>query len=77
MLTNGCLGKFIISQTSDANWNDDAFKALVLDESVKEFVHDLVTEHKSRDNKAFDDIVRDKGRSLVGLLAGSPGVGKI
>ncbi|KAF6800124.1 AAA family [Colletotrichum sojae] len=68
--------KFSMSQTSDANWNDDAFKVLVLDESIKEFVHDLVTEHKSGDIKAFDDVVRDKGRGLVGLLAGSPGVGK-
>ncbi|KAF6810078.1 AAA family [Colletotrichum musicola] len=65
-----------MSQTSDANWNDDAFKALVLDENIKEFIHDLVTEHKSGDKKAFDDVVRDKGRGLVGLLAGSPGVGK-
>lgn len=77
MLTDGYLGKFSVSQTSDANWNDDAFKALVLDENVKEFVHDLVTEHKSGNSRAFDDIVRDKGKGLVGLLAGSPGVGKV
>ncbi|PVH96483.1 P-loop containing nucleoside triphosphate hydrolase protein [Periconia macrospinosa] len=69
-------GMFAVSQTSDAKWNEEAFKALVLDPDVKEFVHDLVSEHKSSDAKAFDDIVRDKGKGLIGLLAGSPGVGK-
>lgn len=70
-------GKFSVSQTAETDWNDKAFEGLVLDEEVKTFVRDLVAEHKSADNKSFDDIVRDKGRGLVGLLAGSPGVGKV
>jgi hypothetical protein len=68
-------GKFSVAQTSEPQWNDDAFKALVLEEDMKSFIHDLVSEHRVADGK-FDDIIRDKGRGLVGLLAGPPGVGK-
>lgn len=70
-------GKFGIGQTSEVEWNDKAFEALVLDEDLKSFIRDLVAEHRATDSKSFDDIVRDKGRGLVGLLAGPPGVGKV
>lgn len=70
-------GKFGVCQTTKADWNDEAFEALVLDEGLKSFIRDLVAEHRVTNNKPFDNIVRDKGRGLFGLLAGSPGVGKV
>ncbi|KAI0180993.1 P-loop containing nucleoside triphosphate hydrolase protein [Hypoxylon sp. FL1284] len=68
-------GKFAVTDTADPEWNDDAFQELVLKKDVKNFIHDLVSEHRVAGSK-FDDIIRDKGRGLVGLLAGPPGVGK-
>lgn len=76
MLTFFPLGKFSVTKTSDAKWSDGAFSKLVSDEEVKSFVHELVSEHRARVNKAFDDIVHDKGKGLVGPLGGVPGVGK-
>lgn len=35
----------------------------------------LVREHSSK-NDTFDDFVENKGRGLIGLLSGPPGVGK-
>jgi SpoVK/Ycf46/Vps4 family AAA+-type ATPase len=45
----------------------------MIPEVQKEFVRDLVESHSE---SGFDDIVRDKGKGLVGLLSGPPGVGK-
>ncbi|KAJ9143519.1 AAA family ATPase [Pleurostoma richardsiae] len=69
-------GQFSVSQMRDPEWNDDAFEALVLEEDLKHFVRDLVSEHKAGNSEAFDDVIRDKGKGLVGLLNGPPGVGK-
>lgn len=70
-------GKFSVVQTADADWNLDAFDSLVLDPEVKSFAHDLVYMHKAREDEGFDDFIRAKGKGLVGLLSGSPGVGKV
>lgn len=48
---------------------------MVLRQERKDIIRDLVTAHKSTIH-TFDDFVRDKGKGLVGLLAGPPGVGK-
>ena len=71
------VGNFAVSQTSEVEWNTEIFKSLVLDEDQRDLVHDLVQAHESNDKEqAFDDIVRDKGKGLIGLLTGPPGVGK-
>ena len=49
----------------------------MLDRDQRDLVHDLVQAHDSEEQEqAFDDIVRDKGKGLIGLLTGPPGVGK-
>ena len=48
----------------------------MLDQDRRELVQDLVSAHKAGDENGFDDVVRDKGKGLVSLLAGPPGVGK-
>ncbi len=68
-------GKFMVESLSDIVWNDEAFKMLVMKEERRTLIHGLVKAH-SQDETAFDDIVQNKGRGLVCLLAGSPGVGK-
>lgn len=70
-------GNFAVSQISDVVWNEGIFKSLVLEEDQRDLVHDLVQAHESNGNEqVFDDVVRDKGKGLIGLLTGPPGVGK-
>ncbi|KAH6635414.1 AAA family ATPase [Chaetomium sp. MPI-SDFR-AT-0129] len=71
-------GAFAVSQLSDIEWNDKIIDSLVLDPERKDFIHSLFRTHglKTAGNKVFDDFVRDKGKGLVGLLSGPPGVGK-
>lgn len=61
--------------TEDINWNHEAFQKLVIDEDRRQLVHALVKTHRN-DASTFDDIIQNKGQGLVGLLSGSPGVGK-
>lgn len=57
-------------------WNDSIINSLVLPEDQKDFIQSLVKTHGLSDDTSFDDVVRDKGKGLIGLLAGPPGVGK-
>ena len=69
---------FSAARTRDVEWRGrEIFNSLVLEEDQKEFIHDLVQEPRRNDGLRFDDVVRDKGKGLVGLLAGPPGVGKV
>ena len=71
-------GAFAVSQVDSISWNDTIMDSLVLDSERKDFIHALVRAHGQKEvgNEAFDDFVRDKGRGLIGLLSGPPGVGK-
>ncbi|KAK3358144.1 P-loop containing nucleoside triphosphate hydrolase protein [Lasiosphaeria hispida] len=71
-------GAFAVSQVGGINWNDTIIDSLVLDSERKDFIHALVRTHghKEAGNEVFDDFVRDKGKGLIGLLSGPPGVGK-
>ena len=68
-------GVFAISKVADVQWNAAAFNKLVMDPKKRDLVHTLVKSHRN-DGVQFDDIVEGKGKGLVGLLSGSPGVGK-
>ena len=71
------IGAFAVSQLSEVVWNERIFKSLVLEEDQRDLVHDLVQAHESTgDEQVFDDVVRGKGKGLIGLLTGPPGVGK-
>lgn len=71
-------GAFAVSQLSEIDWNDKIIDSLVLDPERKNFIHSLFRTHglKAAGNEVFDDFVRDKGKGLIGLLCGPPGVGK-
>lgn len=71
-------GAFAVSQVDDIKWNDTIIESLVLDPERKDFIHALVRTHghKEAGKEAFDDFVQDKGKGLIGLLSGPPGVGK-
>lgn len=68
-------GAFSVSRTSEVDWNEDLFPSLVIDSSLKTLMYDLVQAHTSG-TSGFDDFVRGKGKGLIGLLFGPPGLGK-
>jgi AAA+ superfamily predicted ATPase len=64
-----------VGAMDDIQWNHQAFQKLVIEEDRRTLIHALVKAHRN-DNTTFDDIIANKGQGLVGLLSGSPGVGK-
>ena len=65
----------MVENLEDVVWNEEAFKKLVMKEERRRLIHGLVKAH-SQGEETFDDFVQNKGRGLVCLLTGSPGVGK-
>lgn len=56
-------------------WDPNTFEKLILAPRKREVIKALVQSHGTG-TAAFDDIVTGKGKGLVGLLSGGPGVGK-
>jgi hypothetical protein len=68
---------FFVDKLLPAGWNKDCFDQLVLPAAQKDLVRALVATHcQHRDNNTFDDIVKGKGKGLIMVLHGRPGVGK-
>ena len=68
-----------VSHISDIEWDTGAFDSLVLPESQKRIVRALVESHSKQSTKkgsGFDDFIKGKGKGLVAVLHGRPGVGK-
>ncbi len=51
------------------------FQSLLLPQDQKEMIHSLVKIH-SDERLSFDDVIKGKGRGMIFLLHGMPGVGK-
>ncbi|KAL8636478.1 MAG: hypothetical protein Q9228_006128 [Teloschistes exilis] len=66
---------FAITPLKPVIWNEEAFGKLVIGPKQRTLVHTLVKAH-GRGESEEDDIIQDKGKGLIGLLSGSPGVGK-
>lgn len=66
---------FAITHMWDVSWNTNAFSKLVMEPRKRDLVHSLVKSHRNG-AETFDDVVSGKGKGLVGLLSGNPGVGK-
>ncbi|KFY16465.1 hypothetical protein V492_01308 [Pseudogymnoascus sp. VKM F-4246] len=64
---------FALDFISDVEFNSDAFQQLLLPKNHKELAHALVKNHGSNE---FDDLIKGKGKGLVFVLHGAPGVGK-
>ncbi|KAI9862802.1 MAG: hypothetical protein M1824_000932 [Vezdaea acicularis] len=67
--------RFFIDMVKPVELNTQAFSQLVMDQEKKELVLAMVEAHVDEDNE-FDDIIQGKGKSLIMLLHGAPGVGK-
>ena len=63
-----------VDQISPIKFNENAFESLVLDAGHKKLIKACVdTQRKHK--MTFDDIITGKGRGMIMLLAGPPGVG--
>ena len=66
---------FSIGSVKDIKYNEGAFDSLVLPEDHKELILAL-TESQVANKESFDDVIQGKGRGMIMLLSGPPGVGK-
>ncbi|KAF4630774.1 hypothetical protein G7Y89_g7370 [Cudoniella acicularis] len=67
--------QFLIDDLEEIVWNDQAFDNLVLLDGSKELAWAFV-ENKNMSNFTYDDFIPDKGRGIIILMFGPPGVGK-
>ncbi|KAF8183562.1 P-loop containing nucleoside triphosphate hydrolase protein [Mycena galopus ATCC 62051] len=68
-------GGFAVDRLEDIVWSDEAFRSLVLGAKQKLVINSLFKSH-ARHAATFDDVVKGKGKGLIGLFSGSPGCGK-
>lgn len=66
---------FSIGSVKDIKYNEGAFDSLVLPDDHKELILAL-TESQVANKETFDDVIRGKGKGMIMLLSGPPGVGK-
>jgi len=68
-------GLFRVDHVHPVDYNDQAFGNLVFPEHKKKLIR-LLVEQRDIENGSFDDLIKGKGRSVIFLLHGPPGVGK-
>ena len=64
-----------MDRIKDVEYNMTAFESLMLDRVYKQSILSLVKLHTGA-GVPFDDVIKGKGKGLVFLLHGIPGVGK-
>ncbi|KAK3991238.1 mitochondrial sorting [Cladorrhinum sp. PSN332] len=65
---------FFVEQISEVSWNTSAFDRLVLPADQKELI--LSFSESQLAGSSFDDVIQGKGKGIICLLSGPPGVGK-
>jgi len=66
---------FFVNSVKGIEWQNDAFERLVLPKNQKELILGF-TESQRKHRNSFDDVIEGKGRGMIILLCGPPGVGK-
>ncbi|KAA8621340.1 SpoVK ATPase of the AAA+ class [Pyrenophora tritici-repentis] len=66
---------FFVGCVRDIEWQTDAFDRLVLPRNQKELILGF-TESQRKFRDTFDDVIEGKGKGMIILLCGPPGVGK-
>jgi SpoVK/Ycf46/Vps4 family AAA+-type ATPase len=66
---------FQLDRIQEFKYNTDAFKSLVLAKEQKSMIHSLVRIHAD-ERLQIDDLIEGKGKGMIFLLHGEPGVGK-
>ncbi|KAI0453612.1 P-loop containing nucleoside triphosphate hydrolase protein [Xylaria acuta] len=65
-----------VDELRPMTWNDEAFDKLVLPGDEKQLAWEFVEAKSLTQSEQFDDFIPDKGRGLIILMFGPPGVGK-
>jgi len=68
--------KVRISLLKPIQWHGDPFSSLQFTPEAKRLVERLVKGFTNRAEDVYDDIIKDKGKGLIFLLHGPPGLGK-
>ena len=69
--------KFEVDLVQEIEWNEDAFETLVLPGDYKKLLLAFSeSQRASSGTGVFDDVIKGKGKGMVILLSGPPGVGK-
>jgi hypothetical protein len=66
---------FFVNCVRDIEWQTDAFDRLVLPKNQKDLILGF-TESQRKFRDSFDDVIEGKGKGMIVLLCGPPGVGK-
>ncbi|EME46782.1 hypothetical protein DOTSEDRAFT_125767 [Dothistroma septosporum NZE10] len=66
---------FFVNSVQDITFSEKAFEALVLPANQKELLLGFSKTNQSEDNQ-FDDVIAGKGKGIIVLLCGPPGVGQ-
>jgi DNA polymerase III delta prime subunit len=66
---------FDVASIKDVDLNKKAFEALLLLPDQKSMIHSLVRVY-TNEGAEFDDVFKGKGKGMIFLLHGVPGVGK-
>lgn len=66
---------FHVDSIKDVEYNMNAFETLMFEEEYKQMILSLVKVHTDP-RLTFDDVIKGKGRGMIFLLHGVPGVGK-
>lgn len=66
---------FFVDFVGEIKWHEDAFKTLVLPPDTKDMLMGFVESQVETQN-TFDDVIEGKGKGIIMLLSGPPGVGK-
>lgn len=70
---NKLWGMAHINNIKEINYKKDAYNILVMDETKKSIIKGLINMHNKTD---YEDVIEGKGKGLIFLLYGPPGVGK-
>ncbi|KAK3998174.1 P-loop containing nucleoside triphosphate hydrolase [Cladorrhinum sp. PSN332] len=69
-------GLFNLTMIRDIDFSKDAFDSLVLQADKKNLLSSLIAVQQDQEGEGFDDLIEGKGKGLILLLYGPPGVGK-
>ena len=68
--------EFFVDVVSEIKWNEGVFANLVLPEDQKELIL-AFAESQVKYKDKFDDVISGKGKGIILLLSGGPGIGKV
>jgi hypothetical protein len=67
--------RFLVDSVSEITFNSLAFESLVLPENQKDLIL-AFSQSQIKNKNSFDDVISGKGRGIIMLLSGGPGIGK-